>query len=100
VHTAGEASDSGSEPRWRAADPASLIAVPVDGLTALYHRPSGQTHLLAEPAPEILAALSGRALTLAGLRDALAAAHNLEGDDAALQERVDELQAAGLIEPL
>jgi PqqD family protein of HPr-rel-A system len=82
---------------WRAADPASLIAVPIDGLTALYHRPSGQTHLLAEPVPEILAALSGRALTLPDLRAALAAAHDLEGDDEALLARLEELVASGLV---
>jgi PqqD family protein of HPr-rel-A system len=82
---------------WRAADPASLIAVPIDGLTALYHRPSGQTHLLAEPVPEILAALSGEALTLADLRAALAAAHDLEGDDAALLARLEELVGSGLV---
>jgi PqqD family protein of HPr-rel-A system len=82
---------------WRAADPASLIAVPIDGLTALYHRPSGQTHLLAEPVPEILAALSGEALTLTNLRAALAAAHDLEGDDAALLARLEELVASGLV---
>ena len=29
------------------------IATPLDGLCLIYHRPSGQTHLLAEPAPQI-----------------------------------------------
>jgi PqqD family protein of HPr-rel-A system len=85
---------------WRAADPASLIAVPIDGLTALYHRPSGQTHLLAEPVPEILASLSGEALTLTDLRAALAATYDLEGDDEALLARLEELVASGLIERL
>ena len=39
---------------YRAASPDSLIVVPVDLLTAIYHRASGQTHLMASPAPEIL----------------------------------------------
>ena len=84
-------------PRWRAADPATLKTAPIDGLTALYHRPSGQTHLVSEPVPEILAALAGEALTLAELRARLAEAHDIEGDDDALLARLDELAASGLI---
>ena len=37
---------------YRAAPPDSLIVVPVDLLTAIYHRASGQTHLMASPAPD------------------------------------------------
>ena len=44
------------------ADPTPLIrTLELDGLSALFHRPSGTTHILAAPAPQILAALSGQA---------------------------------------
>jgi PqqD family protein of HPr-rel-A system len=40
------------------ADPASAVTnVALDGLTVLYHAPSGMTHIVAPPAPEILAVL-------------------------------------------
>ena len=58
--------------RWRAADPATLRRVMLGDLTAIYHRPSGQTHVVAEPAPQILQALTGGPLTVAALMAALA----------------------------
>ena len=40
------------------ADPDIAIeAVALDGLVLLYHRPSGMTHIVAPPAPQILEAL-------------------------------------------
>jgi len=40
------------------ADPASAVrSVELDGLTALFHEPSGMTHIVAPPAPQILDAL-------------------------------------------
>ena len=40
------------------ADPASAVtSIALDGLTLLFHEPSGMTHIVASPAPEILAAL-------------------------------------------
>ena len=45
----------------------ALIAAPLGELVALYHRPSGQTHVVAPPAPEILAALAKGPLTLDAL---------------------------------
>nr|WP_246348413.1 HPr-rel-A system PqqD family peptide chaperone [Sphingomonas aerophila] len=72
------------------------MAEPIDAFTAVYHRPSGQTHLLVEPAPEILDALGRDGLTLAKLRAALAERYDLtEADD--LAERLEELVAAGLV---
>ena len=82
--------------RYRAAAPATLIAAALPPFTALYHRASGTTHLLAQPAPEILHALADGALSAAALRDRLAAAYELE--DGALDERLAELVAAGLVE--
>ncbi len=77
----------------------ALIAAPLGDLVALYHRPSGQTHVVAPPAPEILAALASGPLTLDGLLARLAADYDLaDPDSAALAARVAELVAAGLVE--
>ena len=48
-------------PRFIADPPDEMRKVELDGLTALYHRPSGLTHILAAPAPQILDALAGQA---------------------------------------
>jgi PqqD family protein of HPr-rel-A system len=79
---------------YRAGPAADYRIVPLDELTLVYHRPAGATHLLAEPAPELLAALiEGQSDA-----DALLARFALgEGDRAALIERLDELVAAGLV---
>ena len=84
--------------RFRAPPAGALLAEPLDALTAIYHRPSGTTHLLAEPAPQILAALADRALDLPALTTALAETFELEGGADALAERLDELVEAGLVE--
>ncbi len=73
--------------------------MPLDALVAVFHRPSGTTHLLAEPAPDILDALAGEALTLAELMTRLGERFDLvDADAAALAARLEELVAAGLIE--
>ncbi len=82
--------------RYRAAPPATLIAADLPPFTALYHRASGITHLLIEPAPEILVALADGPLSLDGLRGALAARFDL-ADEEALAARLEELVAAGLV---
>lgn len=84
--------------RWRAAAAGALVLVPLDALTIVYDRRSGITHVLAPPAPEILAALA-EPMTAAELHVRLAESFDLAaGDDAALAARVAELAAAGLIE--
>jgi len=79
------------------ADPADgFKIVPLDGLTALYHRRSGMTHVLAEPAPEIIRALAGQTLDVAVLASALGV--DWSPDNAsALIARLDELCEAGLV---
>ncbi len=56
-----------ADPRWRAAGAALLIVEPLDMFTAVFHRPSGVTHLLNEPAPQILEALAQDDLTMDAL---------------------------------
>lgn len=81
------------------APPASALLVePLDALTLVFHRGSGITHVLASPAPEILAALAGEGLTLDALMMRLASEFELaDADRAALAARVEELVAAGLV---
>lgn len=84
---------------YRAAPPDSLIVMPVDLLTAIYHRASGQTHLMASPAPEILEALAEAPLDAAALLAKLRADYDLiDADPAALTARLDELVETGLVE--
>lgn len=84
-------------PRYRAADPATLRWVQLDVLSACYHRASGQTHLLASPAPELMELLA-EPLTREALAAALNAGFEIAAEDAgALDARLDELVAAGLV---
>lgn len=73
-----------------------LRIVPLDSLTAIYHRASGQTHVVSEPVPEILGAL----MTGDAELPTLVARLNL-ADTAAtrtvLLERLQELVVAGLV---
>lgn len=86
--------------RYRAPPADALLRHPLDPLVAVFHRPSGTTHLLAAPAPEILDALADGPLTAAALMAALAARYEVEADADALAARLAELEAAGLVEAL
>ena len=84
--------------RFRAPPPDALIAAPLDEFTAVFHRPSGITHLLTAPAPEILDALAAAPLSIDDLLATLTREYALaEADPAALAARIDELVAAGLV---
>jgi PqqD family protein of HPr-rel-A system len=72
--------------------------VTLDGLSAIYHRASGATHVVAEPVPQILEALGGDVLTLTELLARLGTAYDLgDADVSALAARLDELAALGLV---
>jgi PqqD family protein of HPr-rel-A system len=80
------------------ADPdTEMLSEPLDGLVALYHRPSGITHVLAPPAPQILLALAGRAADAPALLAQIEAEFEVEGGLPALEARLAELEAAGLV---
>lgn len=89
-----------ADPRWRAAEAALLIVEPLDMFTAVFHRPSGVTHLLNEPAPQILEALAQDDLTMDALLARLALKYDLGAGDgtAMLRARLDELVAAGMVD--
>ena len=79
------------------ADPASAVTrVALDGLTLLFHEPSGMTHIVASPAPEILDALQQGPADAAELLRRLRARFEFDGDEA-IHARLGELEAAGLV---
>ena len=86
-------------PTFVADSPEALSHVALESLTALYHAPSGMTHLLAPPAPQILAALAGRPGTAEDVLARIAESFDLEAEDAAaaMSARLGELEAAGLV---
>ncbi len=84
--------------RYAADPPAARLVEPLDAaMTAVFHRPSGTTHLLASPAPELLDALAAGPADVAGLLARLADQFEIaDADDAALTARLEELVATGL----
>lgn len=98
-------------PRFTADPPGTMRTVELDGLTALFHVPSGTTHILAPPAPQILAALADGPATAPTILARIRRAFDVEGPRssggerrggalAALETRIAELEAAGLVSRL
>ncbi|MBV9884237.1 MAG: HPr-rel-A system PqqD family peptide chaperone [Sphingomonadaceae bacterium] len=82
------------------ADPAEAVeTVALDGLSLLFHAPSGSTHILAAPAPEIIGALREGPADAAELIRRLRTRFDLAEGEAedAIRARLDELEAAGLV---
>ncbi len=73
-----------------------LLVRALDGLTLLYHRPSGITHIVDSPLPEILEVLAEEPQSAPALMEALAERHDLDGDGAGLEQHLDALLALGL----
>ena len=72
----------------------------IDGLTLAFHRPSGTTHFLASPAPEILALLAETPMDAAALCRKLCEQLELPYDEEALvvtEARLRELVVSGLV---
>nr|WP_221230902.1 HPr-rel-A system PqqD family peptide chaperone [Sphingobium subterraneum] len=79
-----------------------MVVRSLDGFTLLYHRPSGQTHLVASPVPEIIQVLQKVDADISTLYEVLA--HDFDLGDRAeaiaeLTHHVDALVALGLIRP-
>jgi PqqD family protein of HPr-rel-A system len=80
------------------ADPEKLIRkVELDGLTALFHVPSGMTHIVAPPAPQILEALGAGPADAEELARRMGEVFEIEGGEEAMAARLGELEAAGLV---
>ena len=84
---------------YTADPPEARTLVALESLVAIFHHPSGMTHLLAQPAPEILDALGKGAADAATILARLAETHDVDGPDTqgAIAARLDELEASGLI---
>ena len=84
---------------YRGPSEGGLLIAPLDEFTAVYHRASGITHLLTEPAPQILAILGEGGLSLDALLGRLGLDYDLaDGTCEALAARLAELVEAGLVE--
>jgi len=81
------------------ADAEGLRTVVLEGLAVLFHPRSGQTHIVAPPAPEILDALSEGAADLDALIARLRKRFEFDEADgrAAIAARLGELETAGLV---
>ncbi|WP_438726140.1 HPr-rel-A system PqqD family peptide chaperone [Parasphingorhabdus sp. DH2-15] len=89
--------------------------VSLDEMDVLFHRPSGQTHILIEPAPQIFDCLIEGATTLQSIHDRLASLYTYELEDVdgevltgestdetvsvyqVLEERLEEMVALGFV---
>ncbi len=84
-------------PRYIADAPELLLKVELDGLTALFHVPSGMTHIVAPPAPQLLEALGAGAADAEELGARLEPSFEIEGALEQMEARLAELEAAGLV---
>lgn len=88
------------KPTYRAAPREDLIWHDLDSMTLLYHRPSGITHMLADPAPAIIDIMDGTALAVTEIATRLSAMFDIEAGVATediILARLDELAALGLV---
>ncbi len=86
-----------SGPRYVADGPDQVRRVELDGLTALFHRPSGMTHLLAAPAPQIFDVIAGKPGDTSEIMARMSERFDLEGGEEAILARLGELEASGLV---
>ncbi len=87
-------------PCYRADPAADRPEITLDGVSILYHRPSGITHVVASPVPELLTALEAGPADAAGIVARLAEQHDIAGEDDLVEivaARLEELAAAGLV---
>lgn len=81
-------------------DPADICIERLDVMTALYHRPSGQTHLVTDPVPQLLACLDSSPAAVEAIMSRLSETHELDSDEdaaAVVAARLEELASLGLI---
>ena len=90
--------DRSPPPVYAADPPSARLVEPLDeAMTAVFHRPSGATHLLASPAPELLDALAAGPAPATVLLVRLADRYEIaDADEAVLAARLEELVATGL----
>jgi PqqD family protein of HPr-rel-A system len=91
-----------AQPTLYKAEPADQRLVePLDAMTLIYQRRSGITHMVAEPVPEMLAAMGDDAVDAAELVARLSEQFDLgdAGDaESVITARLEELAELGLVE--
>lgn len=86
--------------KYRAPAKDDLVWHDLDSMTLLYHRPSGITHMLADPAPAIIEVMGQSEVTAAEIASRLTALFDVDtGVDAEdiVIARLEELSALGLV---
>lgn len=87
--------------RYRREPDGAVVVRPLDGITLFYHRPSGQTHMVVSPVPEIFAAMDAdAAIDVETVHDRLARSFDLgeaEAANAAIAAHLEEMAALGLV---
>ena len=85
---------------YRAEPEDERLIVPLDSMTLIYQRRSGITHIVAEPVPEILAAMGSDVVDATTVAKRLAVEFEMDvGDaEAVVAARLEELAALGLVE--
>ena len=89
--------------RYRALSTIDYKLTPLDVVSALYDKRSGQTHLVASPVPELLSMMQGRDLSVDELLHRLLVHYDLPADEdhsASVEARLSELVTLGLVEIL
>ena len=87
-------------PTYKAEPADQLLVEPLDAMTLIYQRRSGITHIVAEPVPEILAAMGNDIVSADEVAARLARTFDIDAADAAdvVAARLDELAQIGLVE--
>jgi PqqD family protein of HPr-rel-A system len=86
---------------WIGPPQGALRIVPLDALTVIFDRRSGQTHVVSSPVPEILDVLGDDRMSQADVLARLQVKFDLENSSdiaAALKARLQELAVLGLVE--
>lgn len=86
--------------KYRAAAKDDLIWHDLDSMTLLFHRPSGITHMLADPVPAMLEVMDAEPVTAAQIADRLRDRFDLESAadvENIVVARLEELSDLGLV---
>ncbi|HEX7876641.1 MAG TPA: HPr-rel-A system PqqD family peptide chaperone [Sphingobium sp.] len=90
-----------AERRYRQDQSHTTVACVLEDITLLYHRPSGQTHMVISPVPEILSALEDASPATASEVHARLARHYDLGSSveaiAQIEAHLADLAALGLV---
>lgn len=89
-----------TKPIYRTDFPQHCRTHPIDGMTLVFHRPSGATHFLDSPVPEMLALLAAEPCDADRLTAALCQSMGIVEDEEALtvvEKRLSDLIGIGLV---